>query len=78
VAGGRQTTLNRLLAILQEITGCSVAPVHQPTRAGDVRHSLADLGRARDLLGFSPRVSLEDGLRRTVESLRQAARSPGA
>jgi len=34
-----------------------------------VRHSLADLGRARTLLGFEPQVSLADGLRRTVESL---------
>ncbi len=70
VAGGKRITLNELLAALQKITGTSVAAVHGPPRAGDVRHSLADLGRARELLGWEPAVSLEDGLRRTVESLR--------
>ncbi len=73
VAGGRRISLNELLAALQEITGSTVAPIHGPARAGDVRHSLADLGRARTLLGFEPAVSLEDGLRRTVESLRGSA-----
>jgi nucleoside-diphosphate-sugar epimerase len=69
VAGGRRISLLELLAALQAITGSSVAPVHGPARAGDVRHSQADLGRARELLGFEPAVSLEEGLRRTVESL---------
>jgi UDP-glucose 4-epimerase len=69
VAGGRRISLNELLATLQKITGSSVAPIHGPARVGDVRHSLADLGRARTLLGFEPEVPLEEGLRRTVESL---------
>jgi UDP-glucose 4-epimerase len=73
VAGGRRISLNALLASLQEITGSKVAAVHGPGRAGDVRHSLADLGRARTLLGFDPEVSLAEGLRRTVESLRGSA-----
>jgi UDP-glucose 4-epimerase len=73
VAGGQRVSLLDLLAALQKITGTSVPPAHGPARAGDVRHSLADLGRARDLLGFEPAVSLEDGLRRTVESLKGAA-----
>lgn len=70
VAGGRRISLNELLAALQAIVGRSIEPIHGPPRAGDVRHSLADLGRARELLGWEPVVSLEDGLRRTVESLR--------
>ncbi len=69
VAGGRRISLNELLAVLQQITGTNVAAVYGPSRVGDVRHSLADLGRARTLLGFEPQVSLADGLRRTVESL---------
>jgi nucleoside-diphosphate-sugar epimerase len=69
VAGGRRISLNELYAELQKITGTSVPASHGPPRAGDVRHSLADLGRARDLLGFAPAVSLAEGLRRTVESL---------
>ena len=70
VAGGRRVSLNELLAALQQITGSKVEPIHGPGRAGDVRHSLADLGRARTLLGFEPEVSLAEGLRRTVESLK--------
>ena len=70
VAGGRRITLNQLLAALQEIAGCEVEPIHEPARIGDVRHSLADLHRARELLGFEPAVPFVEGLRRTVESLK--------
>lgn len=69
VAGGRRISLNELLAELQRITGSTVPAIHGPNRVGDVRHSLADLGRARTLLAFEPQVTLADGLRRTVESL---------
>ncbi len=69
VAQGRQTSLNQLLARIQEIAGSAVEPVHGPARPGDVRDSLADLGRARELLGYEPRISLDEGLRRTIEAL---------
>jgi nucleoside-diphosphate-sugar epimerase len=71
VAGGRRVSLNQLLARLQELTGTSVAARHEPARAGDVRNSLADLGRARALLRYEPAVGLREGLLRTVESLRK-------
>ena len=70
VAGGRRITMNRLLAEIQEIVGSELEPIHEPARPGDVRHSLADLSRARDLLGFEPAVPLAEGLRRTIESLK--------
>ena len=70
VAGGRRVTMNRLLAEIQEIVGSELEPIHEPARPGDVRHSLADLSRARDLLGFEPAVPLAEGLRRTIESLK--------
>ena len=69
VAGGRRTTLNELLAAVQHIVGSAIKPIHGKPRAGDVRHSMAGLERARELLGFAPEVSLEEGLRRTVRSL---------
>jgi nucleoside-diphosphate-sugar epimerase len=72
VAGGRRVSLNALLALLAEITGASVAARYEPARSGDVRDSLADLGRARSLLGYEPAVPLREGLVRTVESLRDA------
>ena len=70
VAGGWRITMNRLLAEIQEIVGSELEPIHEPARPGDVRHSLADLSRARDLLGFEPAVPLAEGLRRTIESLK--------
>ncbi len=73
VAGGQRISLNELLAAIQRIAGSRVAPIHGPGRAGDVRHSQADLGRARSLLGWEPSVGLEEGLRRTIESLRGQA-----
>jgi nucleoside-diphosphate-sugar epimerase len=69
IAGGRRISLNELLAALQSITDSKVAPIHGPERVGDVRHSLADLGRARTLLGFEPQIELALGLRHTVQSL---------
>lgn len=78
VAGGRRVSLNELLALLADVTGAQVRPRHEPPRPGDVRDSLADLGRARALLGYEPSVDLREGLRRTVESLRDAKGEAGS
>lgn len=67
VACGQSTDLLQLLAIIGRILDKTVEPQFAPPRAGDVRHSLADLTRARELLGYEPVVSLEDGLRNTIE-----------
>jgi nucleoside-diphosphate-sugar epimerase len=74
VAGGRRVSLNALLGELQELTGASAAPRHEPARPGDVRDSLADLGRARELLGYAPRVDLRAGLARTITFLKAKER----
>src|SRR3989442_4497553 len=68
IANGERITLNQLLAQLKELTGKfdAVADYREP-RAGDVRHSLADISRARDLLGFEPRMDLRTGLQRTID-----------
>jgi nucleoside-diphosphate-sugar epimerase len=73
VANGERITLNQLLAQLKELTGKpdAVAEYKEP-RAGDVRHSLADITRARDLLGFAPQVDLQTGLRHTIEWWKQS------
>jgi nucleoside-diphosphate-sugar epimerase len=70
VAGGTRTSLNALLAHVRELTGSRVEAVHGPPRAGDVRHSLADLGRAEALLGYRPAVGVREGLARTIEHFR--------
>jgi nucleoside-diphosphate-sugar epimerase len=67
VATGGRISLNRLYDTMRAIVGSTVKPVYAAPRAGDVRDSQADISKARRLLGFEPAVSLEDGLRRTVE-----------
>lgn len=67
VSTGVSISLNELFATLKTITGASITPVYGPARAGDVRESLADITKARRLLGYAPIVSLEDGLRATVD-----------
>ena len=67
VGAGQRVTLNQLLAELQRIIGTALSPVYAAPRAGDVRHSLADLSRAEKLLGYRPLVDFATGLRQTVD-----------
>ena len=67
IACGERVTLNALSAELRELLGSDVGSVYRPDRRADVRHSLADLSRARDELGFKPLVRLREGLQRTIE-----------
>jgi UDP-N-acetylglucosamine/UDP-N-acetyl-alpha-D-glucosaminouronate 4-epimerase len=68
IANGHRKTLNELLDAMKLVTGKpKVSARYEAPRAGDVRDSLADLTRARALLGYEPRVNLEEGLRRTFD-----------
>jgi nucleoside-diphosphate-sugar epimerase len=67
VACGTRVTLNELAVSIRRETGATVAPVHSHPRPGEVRHSVADVSRARQELGYEPVVTLDEGLRRTVE-----------
>lgn len=79
VARGQRLSVNALYAMLQRITGTVAEARHTDTRAGDVRHSQADLSLARDLLGFVPATPVEEGLRRTLDwHRRHAACAPSA
>ena len=72
VATGVRITLNEVIEVLRGIIGYA-GPVHYaPERTGDIKHSLADISLAGELLGYAPSVSFEDGLRRTVEWYRSA------
>jgi nucleoside-diphosphate-sugar epimerase len=75
VATGTRVTLNRLLAALSRQTGRKVRARYLPARPGDVRHSLADVTRARRRLGYRPLVDFDTGLRQTVEWYREAAKA---
>ncbi|HEV7682114.1 MAG TPA: SDR family oxidoreductase [Pyrinomonadaceae bacterium] len=68
IANGERISLNQLLLELKNLTGKpDVVADYQPPRAGDVKHSLADISRARELLGFEPRVGLRPGLELTID-----------
>lgn len=67
LATGSRITLNQTFGILRELTGYSKEPVYAASRAGDIHDSLADIGLAKNLLGYEPKVDFREGLRRTVE-----------
>lgn len=67
IACGQQTSLLQLAQHLTNISGFAIEPMHAPERPGDVKHSLADISKAKQLLGYDPRVSIEEGLRETFE-----------
>jgi nucleoside-diphosphate-sugar epimerase len=67
IATGGRISLNELFQTVRALTGSSVEPIYGPERAGDVRDSQADITKARELLGYTPTVMLEEGLKRTLE-----------
>jgi UDP-glucose 4-epimerase len=74
VACGRRITLNELIALLSEIIGRSIAPTYGAPRLGDVRHSLADISKARSL-GYEPHSNLKKELEETVRWFAREHRS---
>jgi nucleoside-diphosphate-sugar epimerase len=75
VATGDRTTLNQAFATLKKVVGFSGEPVYLPQRAGDIKHSLADISLSQKHLGYSVLVPFEEGLRRTVEWYRAQPQS---
>jgi nucleoside-diphosphate-sugar epimerase len=67
IGGGSRSSVNQVLASLEDILGRPIHRERRPPQPGDVRHTWADTTRARKALGFSPRVSLCEGLTRQVE-----------
>jgi UDP-glucose 4-epimerase len=75
VASGKSASVLELIALIKNAIGAEAAhldPDHQPPRAGDLRTSSADLSKAREVLGYEPRVTLADGLAELVASWRAA------
>jgi UDP-glucose 4-epimerase len=66
VACGQRYTINELVDSINEILGTDVRPEYGEARPGDVKHSLADIDKARRLLGYEPSVSFREGLERTA------------
>jgi len=78
LATGGRISLNDLLKTMNQIQGTSLKATYQPPRAGDVRDSQADITKARTLLGYTPIVNFEEGLRRTLEWCAREASTQGA
>jgi len=67
IACGHQTSLLDLFQKLKKISSSDIEPTHMSDRPGDVKHSLADISKAKNLLGYDPQISVEEGLKKTFE-----------
>ncbi len=75
IACGKRISLNQLLNILKEILGSKQAPIYEEPRKGDVKHSLADIRRGKEIINYEPKVGIETGLKKTVDFFRDQKRS---
>lgn len=73
IAVGEATTLNQLWKYICDIIGINLQPQYREERKGDVRHSLANVSKAQQLIGYQPAVTIQKGLQTTVEWYRQSA-----
>jgi nucleoside-diphosphate-sugar epimerase len=67
IANGKNYSLLDIIRVLEKLCGRKLTLDHRPTRTGDVRKTWANIGKAKRLLGYAPRVSFEEGLKRTWE-----------
>ncbi len=73
IASGEGISVNAVVRTLTELTGASVAPRYEAEQPGDIRESVADISLAREVLGFTPVITLREGLARLLEQDAQAA-----
>jgi len=71
VACGDRITVNSMLHQINKITGKDIAPIYADSRPGDIKHSQADITRAKEHLEYQPKISFEEGLRNTIEWYRR-------
>ena len=71
VACGDRITVNSMLQQINKITGKDISPVYAEARAGDIKHSQADVRLAKERIGYHAKVSFEEGLRNTIDWYRQ-------
>jgi len=71
IAFGERTTLNEVFESIKEVAGSDLAPLYGPERKGDVKHSLADISKAKNLLGYQPATSVREGLKTAFEWYRE-------
>ncbi len=76
IACGDRVTIGGLANMIGEVVGTTLEPKMKPGRSGDVRHSLADITRAQDVMGYRVRVNLAEGLSRTADWYRERMKKP--
>lgn len=74
LGSGQATSVNEVVRLLSEIAGAPIRAAHKPDRPGDVRHSHADVAKAKEKLGFTVRTPLREGISRTLDALRHSRR----
>jgi nucleoside-diphosphate-sugar epimerase len=67
IACGQATDLNQVVALIGDVLGRRIDPIHEAARSGDIKHSWADITAARQQLGYTAAVSFAEGLKRTVD-----------
>src|SRR6188768_1903466 len=67
IAFGAQVSLNEVFELIKEIGGSDLAPKYGPERKGDVKHSLADISKAKEFLGYAPEFDTREGMKKTFE-----------
>jgi len=71
IASGSRITVNGLVNMINGLLGKEIQPKYEEARPGDIRHSLADVTKAQEMLGFRPRVNILDGLKTTLDWYRK-------
>ena len=72
IACGESTSLLQVIDIVARIVGKKVAPIHEAPRPGDIKYSLADIGKAQRVLGYTGRIKFAEGIERTIAWYRQS------
>ena len=67
IAHGEKTKVKEVKKLIEKLTGKNLSLEKRPTRLGDIKHSHADISKAKKLLGYKPIVNFEEGLKKTIE-----------
>ncbi len=74
LGSGKETSVNQLAEVIIRETGCNLRPENAPERKGEVERSAADITLARNILGWKPEHSLEEGIKETISWMKNSDR----
>ena len=73
IASGKSISILSLAKMILDLMNSNLEPIFAPPRKGDIRHSRADIRRAREMLGFEPQIDLESGIKKVIEQEKKLA-----